>query len=65
MTYRPESYAEMVQDAARSVSAAIADGITRMEVEFPPVPVNVDGKYDGLLQRLNVRAVGEPADAHA
>ncbi len=43
MTYRPNSYGEIVADAAKAAAAAIADGITRLEVEFPPVPVNVDG----------------------
>lgn len=45
MTYRPESYAELVQDATNSVLAAIADGIQLMEVEFPAVPANIDGGF--------------------
>jgi hypothetical protein len=45
MTYRPESYAELVQDATKSVMAAIQDGINLMEVEFPAVPANIDGEY--------------------
>ena len=44
MTYRPESYAELVKDATNSVIAAIEDGITLMEVEFPAVPANIDGE---------------------
>ena len=43
MTYRPQSYAELVQDASKSVLAALEDGIKLMEVEFPAVPVNIDG----------------------
>lgn len=46
MTYRPSSYAEMVHHATRSVLEAMKDGDLRMEVEFPPVPINVDG-YKG------------------
>lgn len=42
MTYRPESYAELVKDATNSVVAAIEDGITLMEVEFPAVPANIE-----------------------
>jgi len=44
MTYRPESYAVLVQDVATSVLAAIEDGIKLMEVEFPAVPANIDGE---------------------
>lgn len=44
MTYRPESYAVLVQDVANSVLAAIEDGIKLMEVEFPAVPANIDGE---------------------
>jgi hypothetical protein len=47
MTYRPESYAEMVQDATNAVTVAIQDGIQLMEVEFPAVPVSIDG--EGLV----------------
>lgn len=46
MTYKPESYSELVQDAARAVLAALDDGITLMEVEFPALPTNVDS-YKG------------------
>lgn len=41
-TYRPESYSELVGDAVAAVAAAVDDGLTRMEVEFPAVS-NVDG----------------------
>lgn len=43
MTYRPQSYAELVEDASRAVLSALDDGINLMEVEFPAVPVNIDG----------------------
>ncbi len=43
MTYKPASYAEMVQDAVRCVEDAIKQGLTRLEVEFPPVPTKIDG----------------------
>lgn len=46
MTYRPDSYAEMVQHAVDSMTEAKKDGLTRMEVEFPPVPLRVEG-YKG------------------
>ncbi|KAG1661843.1 hypothetical protein FOA52_011610 [Chlamydomonas sp. UWO 241] len=46
MTYRPASYAELVEDAVASILSGMADGEGRMEVEFPPVPVKVDG-YKG------------------
>jgi hypothetical protein len=43
MTYRPQSYNEIVQDAARAVQAAIKDGERLLEVEFPPLPASKDG----------------------
>lgn len=43
MTYRPASYQEMVADATRAITAALNDGLKRLEVEFPPVPVNIEG----------------------
>lgn len=43
MTYRPASFAELVQDAVVCVQDGIKNGLTRMEVEFPPVPVKLDG----------------------
>lgn len=48
MTYRPESYAELVKDATKSVLAAIEDGVTLMEVEFPAVPANIEGESSGV-----------------
>ncbi|GAB4822300.1 hypothetical protein N2152v2_009346 [Parachlorella kessleri] len=44
-TYRPNSYSELVNDAVEAVVAAVGDGVTRMEVEFPAVS-EVDG-YKG------------------
>lgn len=43
-SYRPNSFQEMVADATTSVLDAIADGHKRLEVEFPPLPVAIDGK---------------------
>jgi hypothetical protein len=43
MTYRPESYSELVGDAAAAMLQAVNAGVTRMEVEFPPIPTNIDG----------------------
>ena len=51
-TYRPASFGELVNDATLAVKAAVADGLTRMEVEFPPLPGNVDGET-GLLHRMH------------
>jgi hypothetical protein len=42
-TYRPASFQELVKDAINSVKAAVGDGLTRMEVEFPALPGNIDG----------------------
>jgi hypothetical protein len=36
-----------VRDATNSVVAAIEDGVTLMEVEFPAVPANIDGERGG------------------
>ncbi|GAX79735.1 hypothetical protein CEUSTIGMA_g7176.t1 [Chlamydomonas eustigma] len=43
MTYRPASYAEMVKDAVNSILEAVKDGEKRLEVEFPPVPLKIEG----------------------
>ena len=43
-TYRPNSYSELVNDAVEAVVAAVGDGVTRMEVEFPAVS-EVDGVW--------------------
>jgi hypothetical protein len=49
MTYKPASFGEMVGDAVRCVQDGIKDGLTRMEVEFPPVPVKLDGEATMLM----------------
>ncbi|KAK9826777.1 hypothetical protein WJX81_008050 [Elliptochloris bilobata] len=41
-TYKPSSFQELVENATESVLAAISDGVTRMEVEFPALPNSVD-----------------------
>eukprot|EP01023_Acetabularia_acetabulum_P038504 TRINITY_DN3692_c0_g1_i4.p2 TRINITY_DN3692_c0_g1~~TRINITY_DN3692_c0_g1_i4.p2 ORF type:complete len:371 (-),score=75.62 TRINITY_DN3692_c0_g1_i4:36-1094(-) len=43
-TYQPSSFQELVEDAVKSLKFGLGDGLTRMEVEFPPL--NVDG-YKG------------------
>jgi hypothetical protein len=42
-TYRPASFGELVNDATSAIRAAVEDGLTRLEVEFPPLPGNIDG----------------------
>jgi hypothetical protein len=44
MTYRPSSYAELVQHAVEAVKEALREGETKLEVEFPPVPTKIDGE---------------------
>ena len=49
-TYRPASFQELVKDATTSVKTAVKDGLTRMEVEFPALPGNIDGEAeDGVV----------------
>ena len=43
-TYRPASYSELVTDAVEAMKVALADGKTRMEVEFPALS-DVDGGW--------------------
>lgn len=43
MTYQPDSFDDLLQDACAAVEAAIDDGQKRMEVEFPPLPSSVSG----------------------
>lgn len=43
-TYRPASFQVLVQDATNAVKAAVKDGLTRLEVEFPALPGNIDGE---------------------
>lgn len=51
MTYKPESFGEMVDDAVASVQAGLKDGFLQMEVEFPPVPVALDGTCRSFSNR--------------
>ncbi|XP_044418003.1 protein LPA3 isoform X1 [Triticum aestivum] len=44
--YKPRSYEVLVSDAARSLAAAIDDGRTRLEIEFPPLPSSISS-YKG------------------
>jgi hypothetical protein len=37
-TYKPETYNELLGDAANAMVRALGAGVTRMEVEFPAVP---------------------------
>lgn len=43
MSYRPASFAELIGDAVASIEAALKDGITRLEVDFPAVPGGSNG----------------------
>mmetsp|Transcript_33103 Transcript_33103/g.105497 ORF Transcript_33103/g.105497 Transcript_33103/m.105497 type:complete len:368 (+) Transcript_33103:1-1104(+) len=45
-TYRPATFAEMVQDSVNACTKAMAKGMTRMEIEFPPLPNSVSS-YEG------------------
>ena len=62
MIYRPQSFQEIVTDASRAVLKAIGDGVSRMEVEFPPIPTSIDGKYcAACIHSLDPRRVhGQP-----
>jgi Domain of unknown function (DUF1995) len=53
-TYRPESFQELVQDATDSIVAALQKGLTKLEVEFPPLPSNVDSAYVWQLSPCSV-----------
>ncbi|PIN04362.1 hypothetical protein CDL12_23105 [Handroanthus impetiginosus] len=44
--YKPRSYEVLVSDAATSLSYALQDGKTRLEIEFPPLPSNISS-YKG------------------
>ena len=55
-TYKPSSFAELVLDASKSVSAAVADGVQRMEVEFPPLPNSTDGEQQECCSHSNQRS---------
>jgi len=41
-TYKPASYSVLVSDAVTALQAAIADGHTLCEIEFPPLPSKTD-----------------------
>eukprot|EP00873_Tetraselmis_striata_P001072 jgi/Tetstr1/421336/TSEL_012307.t1 len=43
MLYAPASYDVLIQDACTAIQAGIANGLDHLEVEFPPVPGQVDG----------------------
>ena len=53
-TYRPASFQELVKDATTSVKTAMKDGLTRMEVEFPALPGNIDGEAEDRALRSGV-----------
>lgn len=53
MTYRPESFEVLVEDACASVLSAIENGETRLEVEFPPLPTSVSGEVTPLKPQLD------------
>ena len=45
-TMPPNSFLQLLDEAAASTEAAIADGQRLMEIEFPPVPVSkLDDSY--------------------
>jgi hypothetical protein len=57
MTYKPNSYNEIVADAVRALQAAIADGERLVEIEFPPLPSSKDGARRACVsQRAALRA---------
>lgn len=64
MTYKPESFGEMVDDAVASVQAGLKDGFLQMEVEFPPVPVALDGTCRSPCNRntQRIKPRNGPAD---
>ena len=41
--HRPESFSVIVDDASSSVLQGIKAGLRYMEVDFPPVPTQLDG----------------------
>lgn len=43
-TYKPPSFAVLIQDASNAILAAIGDGFNRLEVEFPVLPEDQDGE---------------------
>jgi hypothetical protein len=53
MTYKPQSYGEMVDDAVEAVAVAIGDGLKWLEVEFPALPTIVDGMLHWFITHRN------------
>lgn len=45
MTYKPATYLEIVKDAVAAIKQGMANGLTKMEVEFPALPTSIDGKH--------------------
>ncbi len=43
-TYAPATFDELVDDASTALLAALDDGLTRIEVEFPALPGDKDGE---------------------
>jgi hypothetical protein len=46
-TYKPPSFAVLIQDAANALVAAVDDGFNRLEIEFPVLPEDQDGETMG------------------
>eukprot|EP00252_Welwitschia_mirabilis_P005047 TRINITY_DN15457_c0_g1_i1.p1 TRINITY_DN15457_c0_g1~~TRINITY_DN15457_c0_g1_i1.p1 ORF type:complete len:380 (-),score=69.12 TRINITY_DN15457_c0_g1_i1:294-1433(-) len=44
--YKPNSYQQIVEDAARALMYALDDGKTRLEIEFPSLPTSISS-YKG------------------
>ncbi|XP_077246911.1 low PSII Accumulation 3 isoform X1 [Tasmannia lanceolata] len=44
--YKPKSYEVLLSDATNSLSYALEDGKTRLEIDFPPLPSNISS-YKG------------------
>ena len=60
-TYRPASFGVLVNDATSAIRAAVDSGLTRLEVEFPPLPGNIDGAHAGTcLIALHVNKASMP-----
>lgn len=43
MMYRPQTFSELVDDSVASILAALDSGITKMEVDYPPLPDSMGG----------------------
>lgn len=55
MSYKPASYQVIVEDSARALLAAMADGERLLEVEFPPLPASKDGACALRMSGLHSR----------